>query len=237
MDRLKRIVKKTPIVRDIARAFMRRRAARQAAVFDSGDYWESRYREGRNSGAGSYNRLASFKAEIINRFVSENGISSVIEFGCGDGSQLKLSDYPAYIGVDVSKTVLDATKSVFAADESKIFVHTDDLGPHHRADLALSLDVVYHLIEDEVFERHMTQLFDAARRFAIVYSSNERRKSDSVHVRHRSFTKWIESERPGFRQIGFVKNRFPEDSRDIDNTSFADFYFFERVCAGDWRDA
>ena len=35
-------------------------------VNSSKDYWEKRYSKGGNSGAGSYNNLALFKASIIN---------------------------------------------------------------------------------------------------------------------------------------------------------------------------
>ena len=75
-------------------------------VFNSKNYWEEHYQAGGNSGSGSYGRLASFKALIINEFVSENQISSVIEFGCGDGNQLALANYPEYVGLDVSPTTI-----------------------------------------------------------------------------------------------------------------------------------
>ena len=55
----------------------------------SDDYWEERYSKGKNSGAGSYNELARFKAEVLNGFVQKQNIRSVIEFGCGDGNQLQ----------------------------------------------------------------------------------------------------------------------------------------------------
>ena len=42
--------------------------------------------------------LAKFKARVMNDFVRENGIRSVIELGCGDGMQLALADYPRYLG-------------------------------------------------------------------------------------------------------------------------------------------
>lgn len=228
MDQIKRLVKKTPVLRDLARAAMRWSAARRAGNFNSADYWESRYRDGRNSGAGSYSRLAMFKADIINRFVAEHRVRSVIEFGCGDGAQLRLSQYPAYIGVDVSRTVIAATKADFAADSSKTFLHVDEVDADHCSDLSMSLDVIYHLVEDEVFDEYMHRLFDFARRFVIIYSSNDDRQSDSVHVRHRRFTDWIQANRPDFVQTGFVQNAFPESSADIDNTSFADFYFFAK---------
>ena len=227
MKLVKSLVKRTPVVRDIARAAMRRAAARTRTGFSSADYWEERYRQGRNSGAGSYNKLAQFKAETINRFVAENDIQSVIEFGCGDGAQLKLANYPSYIGVDVSRTVLSATRDLFSQDQSKSFIHSDDFAGGLQAELSMSLDVIYHLVEDAVFDRYMMDLFDAAERFVIIYSSNEERQGDSAHVRHRRFTDWIELHRPSFRQTAFIANPYPEDIRDAD-TSFADFYFFAR---------
>ena len=229
MDRIKRIVKKTPVVRNIARAAMRTVAARRAKSFNSADYWENRYRGGRTSGAGSYNRLALFKAEVLNRFVREHDVRSIIEFGSGDGSQLELAEYPRYIGVDISKTAIGLTRERFAHDPAKTFLHSEDLRPEHRCELSMSLDVVYHLVEGSVFEAYLAQLFDYATRYVIVYSSNEDRPSDSVHVKHRRFTDWVGRERPHFRQIEVIRNPYPEDLADIDNTSFADFYFFEKV--------
>lgn len=225
---IKRLVKRTPIVRDLARAVLKLLVGRNQKDFISGDYWENRYRAGGDSGAGSYNRLARFKADVINRFVAERGIGSVIEFGSGDGAQLKLANYPSYTGVDVSHTVLEITRKTFAADPTKRFIHTDELTSADRADLSMSLDVIYHLVEDAVFERYMQQLFDAARRFVIIYSSNTDRGSDAIHVRHRKFTDWVEQMRPDFSLIGQEPNPYPE-AGDIDNTSFADFYFYERA--------
>lgn len=226
---IKDIVKRTPIVRDIARAVLKVFVDRRQKSFDLGDYWEGRYQAGGNSGAGSYNRLAHNKAELLNKFVAENGVGSVIEFGSGDGAQLELAQYPRYTGVDVSRTVLDLTARKFAADPTKRFIHTDELTAADQADLSLSLDVIYHLVEDAVFERYMGQVFAAARRYVIIYSSNMDRKSDAVHVRHRKFTDWVEQNRPDFRLTDQVKNAFPESIDDSDNTSFADFYYFEKV--------
>ena len=54
-------------------------------------YWKRRYDNGGNSGAGSYNRLAKFKAEIINGFVKSHMIKTVIEWGCGDGRSITIN--------------------------------------------------------------------------------------------------------------------------------------------------
>src|SRR5678815_1312722 len=99
---IKSLVKRTPVIRNIAREIMKVVAGYRQKDFGSAEYWEERYREGGNSGSGSYNRLARYKADVLNKFVEDNNISSVIEFGSGDGAQLKLASYPRYIGVDVS---------------------------------------------------------------------------------------------------------------------------------------
>lgn len=203
-------------------------AARNQDSFVSGDYWEERYRTEGNSGAGSYNRLAYYKAERLNAFVAENAIQSVIEFGSGDGAQLRLAEYPRYIGVDVSTTAVALTKKSFADDPTKTFLHSSEMNSGVRAELSLSLDVVYHLIEDSIFETYMNQLFDSATRFVIVYSSDTNEQSDAVHVKHRKFTDWVAQNRTDFKLTNIEKNRYPWDVGDPDNTSFADFFFFER---------
>lgn len=229
---LKGLIKKTPVIRDLARIVLRATAERGQREFKSGSYWEERYRSRGNSGAGSYNRLAHFKADTLNAFVAEHDVQSVIEFGSGDGAQLRLARYPSYIGVDVSRSAIAFTQDAFAQDASKRFVHTDDLTSVDRADLALSLDVIYHLIEDSVFETYMGTLFEASRKYVIVYSSNSDRRTDAVHVKHRIFTQWVEANRPEFRLVRTLANPYPEDIRDLDNTSFADFFFFEKTSQG-----
>ena len=195
----------------------------------SSRYWDRRYAAGGNSGAGSYNRLAEFKADFLNRFVDEHGVGSVIEFGCGDGAQLRLASYPSYVGVDVSQTAVELCRGIFADDRSKTFWRSDELPPGAEADLALSLDVIYHLVEDPVFDGYMAQLFRSAGRFVIVYSSDMDATWPAKHVRHRRFTDWIGRNQPRWRARSTVKNAYPYDPADPEHTSFADFHVFERA--------
>ena len=82
----------------------------------SARYWERNYARGGTSGPGSYNALAEAKAAFLNDFVRTRQVRSVIEFGCGDGHQLSLADYPAYIGLDVSRSAIELCKRRFAGD-------------------------------------------------------------------------------------------------------------------------
>lgn len=240
LDSLKPIVKGVPIIGPLLVQLRQRHSPAPATpevapaqppppFTTSADYWERRYKEGDNSGPGSYGRLAVFKAKFLNRFVKQHRISSVIEFGCGDGSQLKLARYPKYVGVDVSTKAVDICRAVHANDPSKSFFHTDELPPDSTADLALSLDVIFHLVEDSVFDAYMRRLFAAARRFVVIYSSNMDQSWPNQHVRHREFTNWVARNEPAWRLDSTVNNRYPYDPEDPENTSFADFYVFWRT--------
>ena len=136
----------------------------------SADYWEQRYLSGGTSGSGSANRLAEFKANFLNEFVRNNGIASVIEFGSGDGSQLALAKYPCYLGVDVSQAAVELGREKFGGAANIRIIHLSEFDVVSAADLTLSLDVIFHLVEDEVFESYMGRLFSASKRWVIIYS-------------------------------------------------------------------
>lgn len=215
--------------RAVARVYV---AATRLSSPASGDYWERRYAKGGTSGAGSVGRLAEFKAEVLNDFVVRNQVANVIEFGCGDGDQLALCTYPEYTGVDVSRAILETCRERFAGDSTKHFYHISEAGAFAGSyDLALSLDVLYHLIEDHIFEEYMQRLFAAASRYVIIYSSNSADTGGKTapHVRHRNFTGWIKENAAEWQLERRIENPFPWDPADPKFTSTADFYLFGRM--------
>ncbi|MDE3184110.1 MAG: class I SAM-dependent methyltransferase [Bacteroidota bacterium] len=188
----------------------------------SAGYWEKRYLTNGNSGAGSYGEKALYKASVLNRFVAKKKIQNIIEFGCGDGNQLSYFRFPSYTGLDVSPTAIKKCRGLFKEDLSKRFFVCDQKtlpedGQLFFGELALSLDVIYHLVEDEVFESYMSGLFNAATKYVIIYAwdVDEEKK---YHVRHRRFSKWIEQHVLNFRL-----------SEQISNQPFCDFFVYERV--------
>lgn len=188
----------------------------------SADYWERRYLAGMTSGSGSEGRLARFKADILNEFVRDHDVATVIEFGCGDGSQLALAEYPRYLGLDVSPAAVALCRRRFAGDPTKTFRLLQEGGaPARSAELALSLDVIYHLLEDDVYREHLDALFGASDRWVIVYSSNSDSPAPARHVRHRRFSEDVRIRHREFSLVRRIGNAHPEDS-------FAEFYIFER---------
>lgn len=222
----KTLLRKIPMLGRVL-IWIRLRVVGPALFPGSKQYWERRYANGGNSGCGSYSHLAEFKAEVLNDFVKEKNVSSVIEHGCGDGNQLELAQYPKYTGFDVSRTALALCSRKFQNDASKTFLRSD-MYSGQEAELALSLDVIYHLVEDALFDKYMRILFASAKTYVIVYSSNDEKENSPPHIRHRRFTDWMSVHAPEWTLCETIKNEFP-DSGDHASSSFADFYFFQKL--------
>jgi SAM-dependent methyltransferase len=204
------------------------RSPRQTSFQSSATYWENRYASGGDSGPGSRHHLAQFKADFLNDFVRQNRIETIIEYGCGDGCQLNLADYPQYLGLDISKTAIRICRNLFEGDQSKHFKHMENYAGE-VADLVLSLDVIYHLVEDEVYNAYMDKLFASARQFVIIYSSNFEQNDLEIisHIRHRKFTEWIADRCQGWRLYVHVPNLY-KDNGNFHESSSADFFVYQR---------
>jgi SAM-dependent methyltransferase len=175
----------------------------------SSAYWRKRYQYGGDSGSGSGGAAAAYKAGVLNEFVARERVTSVLEFGCGDGRQLALANYPSYLGLDISEDAVQRCRALFRDDPTKRFalLGTDK----ERADLALSLDVIFHLVEDEVYRDHLDRLFGAAERFVIIYSSNSAGSARTLkHVRHRAVSADIASWFPQFERLQALEAALPE---------------------------
>jgi SAM-dependent methyltransferase len=194
----------------------------------SEEYWIRRYRRGGDSGFGSHGPLGRYKAAVLNRFVNENGINTVIEFGCGDGNQLTLAKYPRYVGYDISPDAIALCRRLFRDDSTKAF-HLVSEYAGDKADLALSLDVIYHLVEDAAFEKHMRLLLDASREFVIIYSTDaEHTPVEDPHIRHRRFTEWMKAKAPAWELISHLPSDHLDARRGRRGFS-AEFFMYRRA--------
>lgn len=222
---MKSLLRRISILGSLARRLYRA-LVRPPPFTASAAYWRARYASGGDSGAGSYGQFAAFKAEVLNAFVRDHDVTRVIEFGCGDGNQLSLAAYASYLGVDISEEALERCRRRFSRDPTKRFVLAEDYRGQ-RAELALSLDVIYHLVEDEVFDLYMSRLFDAAERYVIVYSSDtdQNPTDQDAHVKHRRFSDWIATRRPEWTRIAHIPSRYPYSGDPLRGT-FAEFHIF-----------
>ena len=225
---MKNLIKKIPVLGPLS-IFLKNKIFLKKEFTNSKDYWMNRYEQGGNSGAGSYNNLAEFKCEIINEFVSSTNLETVIELGFGDGNQLEYFQFKSYTGFDISNAVIEKCREKFKNDTSKHFMHMDSI-TNQKAEMVMSLDVIYHLIEDEVYNSYMNNLFDLSNRYVIIYAlDSDDSDNYQAHVKPRKFTSWIDANRLEFKLIKHIPNRYPFDKKKPKSTSFADFYIFEKV--------
>jgi trans-aconitate methyltransferase len=180
-----------------------------AGFKNSQDYWKQRYKLGGDSGVGSMGEAASHKASVLNAFVVHQKVSSIIEFGCGDGRQLELAKYPEYLGVDISQDAISQCRKRFLGDHTKSFKISQDFA-FETSDLTLSIDVIFHLVEDATYDSYLAQLFAASTRFVVLYSSDvETSVGNFQHVRHRAVSRDIERRFPDFVRMKEMEHSFP----------------------------
>lgn len=152
--------------------------------------WERRYKNGGTSGAGSRGAHRTRKAVYVDALISREWIESVVDWGCGDGEQLAaMKMIPrAYVGVDVAKTALRRCRRRFPDRRFVLWNLEDPESPvwQLRAELALSMDVLFHLVEDADYEKYLRALFTSASRFVCIHSTNVDRPP-RAHMRHRAW--------------------------------------------------
>ncbi len=168
----------------------------------SSRYWELRYGLGEDSGDGSYGEEANYKRTFINGLLTRRSVASVIDFGCGDGNQLEGLQVDRYRGLDVSPTAVGRCAARYAHRQDWSFATLDTYGGE-SAEAALSLDVLYHLVEEQIFATYLDRLFGAATRLVVIYASNSDSSGAAFgrHVRHRAFIRWVADHAPEFRLI------------------------------------
>lgn len=225
----KTLIKSIPFFTQVARIIFQKWNKSHIPFVNSERYWVDRYNFGGNSGSGSYGKLMLFKANIINDFVMQQGIKSVIEYGCGDGNQIKEARYSFYIGFDVSNKALELCKEKCFGDNTKTFKLMKDYNGE-TSQLTLSLDVIYHLVEDNIYEDYMRRLFVSAENFVIIYSSNniDNTEWQTPHIKHRKFTEWVQQNEPHWKLISNIPNKYSPNGIENDNSS-AEFFIYEKL--------
>lgn len=195
---------------------------------NSARYWERRYRRGGTSGKGSYDDFAAFKAKVINDFVVKEQIRTVIEFGCGDGNQLQQMRYLDYTGYDVSNTAVEKCRRDYESMSNRQFFLVEEYDGK-QADLSLSLDVIYHLVEEKTFNLYLQRLFSSSARFIIIFSSNTHANPSprQPHVLHRKFTDYIEHNEREWSLTEKIDNPVVGE-RKLDDWH-ADFYIYRKM--------
>ena len=185
------------------------------------EIWQNRYQNGGNSGSGSYNELYIFKRDIINDIINKNNIQSIIDFGCGDGNQIKEINTQNYIGIDIADISIKICKMKYTNDNTKKFYTYDEINNVKlQVDLTMSLDVLYHILEGDLYIGYLKNLFNSSSNYVLIYSNNYY-GGVLPHIYTRKFTDDVEKMFPNWEFQKRIKQIYPEKSS-------ADFYLYKK---------
>jgi hypothetical protein len=183
--------------------------------FDYRTWWQNWYTGGGTSGPGSYGILAEFKAEIVNQFIKEHNINSVIEFGCGDGNQLSYMNYRQYLGLDVTRAALDRCMARFRDDQSKSFMFYD---PQYfvnkgslNADLVVCFDVLYHITDENDLVKTLADIFSCTQKYVILYTITKEVDIPVPEIKYRDLNLFLRAHHE-FIVHQFIPQRYQDQS-------------------------
>lgn len=147
--------------------------------FESKDYWESRYKNNRTSGDGSYGEQLNKKLEWLKNLE----IKDIYEVGCGDFNFAwrLLQFYPGvkYTGTDISEYIIEKNKKI----SNHTFKVVSEVEP---AELILCVDVLLHVLEDSELEELLQKLEKNWTKYLCI-TAYERDQEMNNHVRIRKF--------------------------------------------------
>ena len=176
-------------------------------------YWKNRHRRGRGHwesvGRGSVGKLARYKAGLVNELVQEVDAVRIVDLGCGDGRQADRFHVPEYVGLEVSEhAVAEARKRLAKHPNRTAHVwEPSDLLPETGC-IALSMDVVFHLVDDELHDAYMRALFQAGTKAVAIYSTDYEGEPQG-HMRHRNVSRWVEENIQGWKRTQAVPPPWP----------------------------
>ena len=166
-------------------------------MLDVTKFWNNRYKNGGDSGFGSYGYPLYRKLALLR----DLDINSIAEIGCGDfhfGNKL-LEQYPGvkYTGQDISEVILEKNKEKFPIPR---FIDNVDKLP--EADLLLCMDVLFHVVDDKEYEKLIFTLKKKWTKYLALTSYEKEDKSERIskHLNIRKFDPSIFGE-PIVREI------------------------------------
>ena len=164
-------------------------------------------------------RVERFRVNFLNRFIRQNNVGELIQFGCGDGKLPQRLKVAAYTGVDTAAVIL--AQCCRGAGPGRQFLADEELPAAATTDLALSVDAIPRLVADTEFNAHIRRLFDTARRHVIV-QGGDAWPAWAAATPTRRLTAHVARFFPGWRLAAHIPAPFPPSA------AAGDFFIYSR---------
>lgn len=175
------------------------------------------------SGPGSYRQdLVDAYVEVVNNFLNEKQIQSVIEIGCGDFNVAKnyAENFASYVGIDIASNVISQNKTKYETNTVR-FVCMDAVEESlPDAQLCLVRQVFQHLSNKEIkLVLSKLEKFD----YVIIAETQYKKEKalaynleiDASRTTRRSKKSGVYLEEPPFSVYGRIVRTLPYDN-DVD---------------------
>lgn len=156
--------------------------------------WEDRYVNKGNSGFGSYQKdLYDYKLGFVRDVITQYNIKTVFDYGCGDGHVVSEiiagRDVDSYIGIDLSPYIIEQNRKKY---KDKIYYTLEEYNFDQKEtfDLVISLDVIYHIMEEAFYYETLSKLFELSKKYVLIYAV-DKDLLYSGHMHFRRFTNKI----------------------------------------------
>jgi len=156
-------------------------------------YWNTRYSNEGNSGAGSDGLERNFKIEQLRKL---DNVDSILDVGCGDFRTgelvVKIFPFASYLGLDISENIIDKCKK--KAEELNLrkrynFQTINNYDFKDTAELVLCLDVLFHQLDDDQYKNLIDKLKSSYTKYLVLteYSHYQAGKDNGKDIKHRLF--------------------------------------------------
>lgn len=192
-------------------------------------YWNKRYASGGNSGSGSRGQLAMYKADVINDLIVKHKIHTLLDLGCGDGYQGDMYKVQRYLGYDISDAAIDLCKARYFDRVNASFDVYHPNMPLPIAEMAISMDVLFHITDKSRLETYLKDLFGCAEKVVVVYAydhDNSDNDRFAPHYKPVKFTSIIKEQHPDWMLSQHIENKFPVKEFGTAKGSYSDFYIY-----------
>jgi SAM-dependent methyltransferase len=120
------------------------------------NYWEDRYKKGKDSGRGSAGKYRKWKWNVIRRFVNIKD-KTVLDVGCGDIQFIKKKKFESYLGLDISPTIIEQNRKKRADLRFEVADVTLQ-SERGKFDVVLCMDLLFHIMKEENFKNLLNNL-------------------------------------------------------------------------------
>ncbi len=149
-------------------------------TYDERTFWEDRYQNGGNSGAGSSGEEGDFKVKTISNLIRRHSVKTLADLGCGDGQLAERISAQhknlTYHGFDISPKAVELCEARMSdADDStefRVLDFTEE--PVDCYDMVICLDVLFHLSSKDKHDAAVRTICQSFDKLAVVAAWNEK---------------------------------------------------------------